>query len=780
MQYRPRALRAAIGGTHRAGVTVAVLATLTLPYLSHAQIQSAQPSARLVDEVVITARRRAESAQTVPISVNALDTGALEIFKIENMDDLQSFDPSFTVSAASGRPNTPVYSLRGVRPTEAIYGQDPTVAIYLADVVLSPAKGSNLGMYDLDSVQVLKGPQGTLFGRNTTGGAILLTPKRPDHVFGGDLMVGFGNYGHQEAQFGVDLPVADNFAMRLTGRFQDVDGYQRNVAPGPYYGSRRGGSKTRSGRLSAVWDISDRVENYTILTWDEIDLNGRTGVLQAVNPNSAAGQVYNGANFPSLIDALERARERDIHDVESDMRERSDVEVWGIINTTTIDISDSLAFKGIAAYRDLKSTEIVDLDATSIANLLTSDPQDTTMEHASVELQLLGSALDDRLDWVTGLYWYYEDGIEDSPGYAMAAVNPNNPFMQTAVMENNSYSLFAQGNYRFNEQWSLTAGVRWTYDDKKLDVSTRTPNGCEMFDESGATLPADNCWFRLSESFDQPTGTVSLSYTPNNDTMLYVATRYGYRAGGFNARATQPQEIQPFDAETVLDLEGGIKTDWQLGNWQMRSNIAVYHQWYDDIQRTVNVLTAGGVPGSTVENAAEATVFGVEIEQEISPTDNLTLKLQYAYTDPEYDSWVDPASGANLSKTPFYFTPKHAFTATAVYTYPLSGQMGFLDFGVSASWQDEVWINALNTITEIENTPRDVLHAVQQEAYWLVSASFTWNKVMDSNLDVSTYVKNLTNTEYSVGGIQLYPSFGISTKVFAEPRTYGIQVRYRF
>ena len=780
MRYRTRALRAAVRGTCKAGMTATAFAALAVPHTALAQAQPAQPQMRVMDEVVITARRRAESAQTVPISVNALSGSALETFKIDNMDDLQSFDPSFTVSAASGRPNAPVYSLRGVRPTEAIYGQDPTVAIYLADVVLSPAKGSNLGMYDLESVQVLKGPQGTLFGRNTTGGAILMTPRRPDHAFGGDLMVGFGNYGRQEAQFGVDLPVADNFAMRLSGKFEDVDGYQRNVAPGPYYGDRRGGGETRSVRLSAVWDITDRVENYTILTWDEIDLNGRTGVLQAVNPDSAAGQVYSGVIAPSLVDALERAQGRDLHEVESDMRERSDVEVWGVINTTTVDLSDTLTFKGIAAYRDLKSTEIVDLDATAIPDLLTSDPQDTTLEHASVELQLLGSAFDDRLDWVTGLYWYYEDGIEDSPGNAMAAVNPNNPFMQTAVMENHSYSLFAQGNYRFTDQWSLTGGVRWTYDDKKLDVSTRTPNGCEMFDAGGVALPNDNCWFRLSESFDQTTGTVSLSYTPNDDTLLYIATRYGYRAGGFNARAAQPHETEPFDAETVLDLEAGLKRDWQLGNWQMRSNIAVYHQWYDDIQRTVNVLTAGGVPGSTVENAAEATVFGVEIEQEISPTDNLTFKFQYAYTDPEYDSWTDPASGRDLSSTPFYFTPEHAFTVTALYTYPMQGNAGILDFGISASWQDDVWINSLNTIAEIEDTPREVRHAIQQEDYWLVNASVAWNDIMGSNVDVSAYVKNLTNTEYSVGGIQLYPSFGISTKVFGEPRTYGMQVRYRF
>lgn len=776
----PRSLRAEPNLSKklcRAGVIATALSAALFPQSGYTQ--AASHTARTIDEVVVTARRREESAQSVPISMTALDAGLLETFKVENLYDLQYFDPSFTVSSSSGRANAPVYGVRGVRPTEAVAGQDPTVAIYLADVVMSPAKGSNLGMYDLESAQVLKGPQGTLFGRNTTGGAILLTPKRPGDTVGGEFMVGFGNYGQQEAEVGIDLPVMDNLSIRFAGRISDRDGYQTNVVPealdpARLNGKKYGGGDTRSGRLSLLWDVTDRIENYTILSYDEMDLNGPQGILQAVRPGSSVAN-----NVPGIFDAVARGQSSDGYDIETSRLLPSEVEAWGIINTTTFELSDSTTLKSIIGYRDVEAFELLEVVPTGIPDVNTGF-QSTELEHASVEVQLLGSALDDRLDWVTGVYWYQEDGFEHSPGNVFLAINPDNPFMQNSSMKNTSYSIFAQGSWYFSDQWSLTAGVRQTYDKKKIQIQNRTPNRCSMFDEFGEPLPLESCVFDLSKSFSQPTGTLSLEYKPDDSTLFYLATRYGYRAGGFNVRASRPIETEPFDAETVLDLEAGAKIDWYLGDWSMRSNIALYHQWYDDIQRTVVVPNPLGVPGSTVQNAAKATVLGVEIEQTIAPTDNLSLTLQYAYTDPEYDSWADPLSGADLSGTPFSFTPKHKVTASLLYSYPLSGEAGVLDFGASIAWQDDIWLNSLQTSVHIDAHPAEVRSTLRQEAYWLVNTSATWRDVLGSSLDISAYAKNVTNQKYVTGGVFLYHSFGSTSKVFAEPRTYGMQIRYRF
>lgn len=193
------------------------------------------------DDIVVTARRREENVQTVPIAITVIGAETLDNLRVLDVSNLAALEPSFSVSAASGRPNAPVYSLRGIRPTEAIYGQDPTVAIYLSEVVQSPAQGSNLGFYDLENIQILKGPQGTLFGRNTVGGAILLTPRKPGRDFAVNGMIGTGNFGLFETELGIDISLAETFRVRLAGRTIDGGDYQTYVNSGALNGKRLGG-----------------------------------------------------------------------------------------------------------------------------------------------------------------------------------------------------------------------------------------------------------------------------------------------------------------------------------------------------------------------------------------------------------------------------------------------------------------------------------------------------------------------------------------------------------
>jgi iron complex outermembrane recepter protein len=370
-------------GAQWATSTAAILSLTSIPCVSTVHAQEA--SAVGLEEVVVTARRREESAQSVPIAITAMGADELEKRHITNLESVQAAVPEFSISQASGRPNAPVYGLRGIRPTESIYGQDPTVAVYFADVVIQPQEATNLGMFDLASVQVLKGPQGTLFGRNTTGGAILMAPKRPGKTFGGDFMVGYGSYGKNETQFGFDMPLSDSFAMRLSGRTINSDGYQTNVAPGPLFGSKLGGESTRDVRLTAVWNITDRVENDTIVSYDKKDTNGRGMVPQAANPNTNAsahcydgplnpngGPCFTGENLPSYQDAVTRAQSRSVNDVESDMPQYDKIESFSVVNTTTAKLDNELTLKGIGGYRDFKAKMAIDLDSSLIPGLLTA------------------------------------------------------------------------------------------------------------------------------------------------------------------------------------------------------------------------------------------------------------------------------------------------------------------------------------------------------------------------------------------------------------------------
>lgn len=736
---------------------------------------AAIPSSTGGDLIIVTARRRDENLQSVPVSITAVGAETLEDFRIQNLDNLQSMDPSFSVSASSGRPNSPVYSLRGIRPTEAIYGQDPTVAIYLADVVLSPAQGSNLGFYDLANVQILKGPQGTLFGRNTVGGAVLLTPRKPGDELAVNGMVGLGSYGLFETELGVDIPLADTLRLRVAGRTIDGGNYQTNVAPGPNFGMKLGGQESRSVRATLVGELSPAVTNTIIGMYDRNFTPGRGSTLQAVNPAHSVATLY-----PGILAALVRAQNRPNTDIESDLVQRDNVEAWGVINTFEAEISDDVTVKLIGAYREVDTNIVFDLDATSIPQILTSE-QRASLNHGSVEAQILGTSFDGRLDWVAGLYYYAESGFENSPGAFFGRL-----IQQNGTVANESYSAFAQGSFKLTPDLNITAGGRLNRDKKGLTISQTLNNAlCLLQVDNGsgglARLPLSECEVDLSESFSQPTGTLSADYQISPNTLIYLAGRLGYRSGGFNLRASQPVQYEPFQQETVMDIEFGAKSDWNVGTVEMRTNLAVFYQKYDDIQRTVAVVNSVGAPASAVINAAAANVFGIELQQTIRPIDNLTLRLNYAFNKPKYESWVDPATGGDLSSTPFYFTPEHSGNAMVTYEQPLGGNMGELKFGFNAAYTGDIWISALQTSASIAQHPEAIRPLLRQESYWLLDANVGWQNIMNSNLDLLLYVKNMTDAEYKIGGLQLYTgASGFIGAAFGQPRTFGAQLRFEY
>ena len=222
-----------------------------------------------------------------------------------------------------------------------------------------------------------------------------------------------------------------------------------------------------------MWNITDNIENYTVGSYDHKTTNGRGTVLQAINPATTL-RCYDGPTnpngvctfavaepLPSYFDALARAQARDVNDVESDMTQYDKIEVWGVVNTTTVKFGDDLTLKGIGGYRDFRTSNSYDIDASQVPGILTAVGNEE-LTHASYEVQLLGTAFDDKFNWVTGLYWYYEDGFQNSPGTVLQGVQPptRNPFMQRGEVHNNSYSAFAQGSFTLAEKWTLTAGVR--------------------------------------------------------------------------------------------------------------------------------------------------------------------------------------------------------------------------------------------------------------------------------------------------------------------------------
>jgi len=734
------------------------------------------------DEIVVTARRREENIQSVPISITAIGQETLENLRVQDASNLTALEPSFSVSASSGRPNSPVYSIRGIRPTEAIYGQDPTVAVYLAEVVQSPSQGSNLGFYDLENIQILKGPQGTLFGRNTVGGAILLTPRKPGDEFSVSGMIGAGNYGLFETELGIDIPLADTFKVRLSGRTIDGGDYQTYVNSGALTGQKLGGQTLRSFRGTIVAEMTPDITNTIMVTYDDKDTPSRGATLVAVNPNHPRA-TQSPALFGLLAPALQRAQNRSIDEIESDMEMYDDVWAWSVTDTFEAKLNPDLTFKFIGNYREVGTRTKFDLDASNAPGILSTD-QEATLQHHSLEAQLQGTSFGGSLDWVLGGYYYNEKGEEYSPGGFFGSY-----IYQTGIVDNSSYSVFGQGSFKLTPDLTLTAGARMNWDKRSMVIGNnfngvacllRVPNEATPDPNDTVGLPISDCFVPLSGSFSQPTATVSLDYKVTPDVLLYATSRLGYRSGGFNLRATQPIQYEPFEPETVLDFEGGVKADWWAGGVGMRTNIAVFYQKYDDIQRTVQVQTPAGSPASVVTNAAAANVFGIEVQQQIRPSDWFMLQFNYAYNDPAYEEWIDPATGDDLSDTPFFFTPTHSGSVLATITAPLDDDMEAYLTG-NAAYVGEHWINALHTSVIIDQHPDSIRPLLKQEAYWLVDLSAGVRNIGGREIDVNLYVKNLTDERYKVGGIQLYTgASGFIAAAYSPPRTYGAQVRFRF
>ena len=755
---------------HAVGIpgSILLVALTSVPYAGSALAQERAVRGGL-EEVVVTARRREESAQDVPVTVSALDGDLLQEYNIEQFGDLQKIVPTLQINDGTGRRNAPNYAIRGVRPTESLYGQDPSVAAYFAEVVLSPAEGSNLALYDLASVQVLKGPQGTLFGRNTNGGAVLFTPRRPGNEFGGDVAVGYGNFNTIEGEAAIDLPISDRFRTRVAGRKFTRDGYQENVITGQEYG----GEDTSSARVSALWEITDAVENYTIVTWDQARSEGRAAVIVAINPARFGPATAIGQS-------LARQQQRDVDDVEADYPQWEHVDVWGVFNTTSVELGDSMTLKNVMGYRDVEYASAYDQDGSS-APLVLSATQTADLRHWSEELQLFGTAFGNKLNWQTGLYYYHEQGSQFADGRVLGGVQ-----YVGGDIDSDSYSVFAQGTYKFTPAWALTLGGRYTRDDKEAVSVNRTATTCNIRNEANVPLPLNACFKEGSKSFSAPTGTVSLEFTPTDDVLVYLASRRGYRAGGFNLRATFASTAIPFDEETVTDVELGTKLDWSVGDWEFRTNVALFYQWYEDIQRSVAELVPGVGIATAIQNAAEARIPGGELEATIAPTPNLSLKLNYAYLDPEYRKWSDTVLVAgqpverDLTDTPFQYVPKHQGSATLRYEVALGTTAGTLALQGTYSARSHVWVNAFGTIADIRATPPQFQGTLQQDAYDFVDLNATWSDVMGSSLEVSAYVKNATDERYVVGSISQLGGIGFNTQVYSDPRTYGAQLRFRF
>ncbi|MET0378093.1 MAG: TonB-dependent receptor [Spongiibacteraceae bacterium] len=721
----------------------------------------AQERKATLEEVIVTSRRVEESVQSVPLAVSALTGEMLESRGVARMNDLVTSTPAVTSQPTSGRSSVVNFGIRGQRNTDVLPTADPSVIVYIADIPQMRGYGLGaLGALDVQTVEVLKGPQGTLFGRSTTGGAIVITPNAPTNEATASVTLGVGERNRQMGRAIFNLPVTDTIAARVALQTEKADGYLHNK--GSVGRDAYGDRDEQVWRASLQFLPSDELTSTFYSDGFQSNENGAMVDPSFVRPGGPAA-----AFFGLAPDGDKYAGTTNLSDAHSKLT------VYGISNTTSYDISDSLTIKNIAGARYIDVDDRWDLDGSnrpvlSVLNLATT-------HQYSEELQLSGS-MDEKLDWITGVFWFKEYSDDDSYTNAFAPAT-STPSLTGTYGRNISQSVFGQGTYHFTDNLNLTVGARYNHDERLITASSFSATGaCSIQLAVGVTAPANNCERTESKTFTEPSYNVTLDYHLDVDKMIYAAHRHGYRSGGFNGRAAavtpQLDTFAPFDPETVNDFEVGFKGDLDAAGSPLRINASLFYSDYQEIQRvvaTVNPTT--NQLATSVVNAASATLYGGELEVTWLPLDSLQIDVFASYIHAEYDEWLDPGNPdpAQRDKSDSDFaTPEYSGGVTAKYTLPVPAEIGEM------SVQGNVYAQAETQLAD-ENGPGGL-----QSGYSLVGGRVDWQNVMGSNVKLGLWGKNLNNTKYYAGGINTNGTVGYYIAYPGTARAWGLDATYDF
>ena len=768
-----------------------------------ASVSLPAPAQNVLEEVIVVAQKREENLQDTAIAITAVSGDMMDSLNIRDSSDYEAIVPSLSVRTEPSR-----LFIRGVGRVTNSLGTDPGVAIYLDEVytpnftVLSRATSLTT-----QRVDVLRGPQGTLFGRNTTGGAVSVTSLRPTQEFEHQLRATAGDYGRINVGASSSGPITDDLGYRVYGYRNERDGYIENNSGDDLWDQNIWGA---GAQLS--WDATDTVNIWLSYATDIRD--NKTGssnqggyLITPYRPDLRTES--DGFLFSEAYQwDKENPAVKDPYKVDmSDVTKAKDESNNKIIGNVTWDL-DRFTLKYIGGYFDGNyEGRKGDIGFTSNPdNRVVEDVEEESKSY-SHEVQFISNS-DGPLQWVGGLYYRHEKkeqpytirSIEaDYLSYTVAETDFLNPdtlrpnlgdnwqYNQMTDLEVDSYAAFADANYSFNETWKLTAGLRYSYDEKKgeeVNYSVADPFATAgaweslkpIWDAQG--LPEDCCGFlvddplvnnrKLDDDWDNVSGRLVLDYMYSDDAMVYASISSGYKSGGFRLGSLQPNPS--FDVETLWAYEIGYKGTF---NDTLQINAAAYYYDYSDMQVLVPTLTDQNLPVEEVVNADEAEVKGFEVEAIWLATDNLTLMGNYSYIDGEYtdfccveDTLSDPAvSNVDLSGNTLTQSPENKVFLNASYSV-ITRDYGEFVPSVSYSWVDERQYDVFD---------QDVTRA---DDYYRVDALVTWYSSSE-DIRVIASGRNLTDKQ-TWSSLARLNKTGALTGQINEPRTWAIEVQYDF
>ena len=782
---------------------LATACSLAAGYISNAVGQEEErvsEAASTMEEIIVYARRREELLQETPISITAFTHEMLDARSFTNLRQVGQATPNMrfvSQGTSSGRGSEALLFIRGIGQTDAWMTQDPAVGIYIDGVYLARAAGSVLDLLDVERVEVLRGPQGTLFGRNTIGGALLVSTSPPKQDREGTVRLTVGDYDRTDIEASVHLPLSDNVYSKLAVSDRSRDGYIDEV----FTGEDGGEEDRQAARAGLSWFVNPKLTVSLSADYTRIRERPTPYAVVEANPAAPLAGLWNalvGPTWPNPATGMPGIAFDDTWVTDDETKSfatdfaKEELDAWGTSLVVDWELPWDITMKSITAYRDIDSDFANDHDGTPVP-FEASGVQPERQDQFSQEFQFNGKAFDNRLDWVAGLYYFEEDtdldafqevasglfdALEAFPGpfiplapgvtcppppgvFLPCAGGAGNPFNIALdirfdfvqELNNTSYAPYLHGKYDITGDLAVSAGVRYSYEDKDFYVNQVHPTGLVQVngDES-------DDWSAWTPKF-------GVEYQLFGEHLLYLSAARGFKSGGWNGRPTQ-STIQTYDEEFVWSYELGLKAD--LVENRLRINTALFFNDYEDIQ----LVSAQSDPQTgqlvfVTENAGDADIQGFEVELTAIPLDGLQITAGVGYTDVDYTdlapncATVQPGESCTKVEKGMTLpqTPEWTFNSTLQYTFPPIYD-GELTFQADYYYTDEYFTDPFN------------VEAISQDSYSKVNARLAYLD-RTGRWELAVFGTNLTDEMTIANGYEV-EAFGVRAVSYQRPREWGV------
>jgi iron complex outermembrane recepter protein len=768
-----------------------------------------------LQEIIVTARKRYEDAQATPVAITTFSRQDLEDRGIDAIKELAGDTPSLAFQQSPYDTLGSFIGMRGQQQTDIVIVQTPPVAVYVDGVYHPTSLATSLNNFEgVQQIEVLKGPQGTLYGRNTTGGAINITTLLPDYSgVNGTVKIGYGNYEQQSIAGSINLPlIANRATLNVNGQYVRHNGYGADLGNGIPIENLENGIVRAALRL----DLAERLQmivraevsharstqNLNDLVYVQPGFSigaaavaTQLGYMGAEDLNILGGLLTTGvppagtttAQLATFFSDVNRGRTAlagyicpgctNVRyatssslaafglPVNTPLVPDTEAELQTASVTGTYQLSSDLYLKSITAYQYTQRRAVSSASASPF--LLINGVGDSQDPHEiTEEVQLGGSGFNEHLKWVAGYYFFTLTGYDNADPVIELVPLIANPVNNLDEYSDISNSAYGQATYAITSTTSFTGGLRYTSERTRLVETSNNAFGCTV---PGVAPTGEPCIGRFYNEFNNTSYTAGIDWALTSDLFAYLKTSTGFRAGGTNQRGP----AVPFKPETVTDYELGLKSEWFAR--RLRLNLDVYDSEYKDIQRSVYILYGGAID-TAIENAASARIQGVELETTVLPTDNFKVSANGAFTNPKYLKYMGLSStGVPLNLAGNAFPNLSRWQGSVVATYTIPQVFGNLTMTMNYSYRS-------TTDYQPDNHAAGFDSAVftNQPGFGLLNGRLS-QYLSAWDLRIGAWGKNLVNKVYAAGANDFTAAgLGYAYTIPGNPRTFGVDVQKTF